>query len=240
MKNEHVPELNRRFWGLLCVASVFGANLGDYFAHDVGLGHIRGLPFLAVALAAVFVAERFDRAAHEVWCWLAIILIRAAATNIADFLSTDLRLPRLISSVVLAAGLAVLVALVARRVRSASGESLHADAPYWVGMLLAGVLGTVIGDYLSHDLHLGNARGGLILSTLLAAMFAIGARGAIWRPALFWAAIVAVRAAGTCIGDYFAARPELGIAWSTVMTGIAFVLVFVLWRERSLSARAAP
>jgi hypothetical protein len=29
------------------------------------------------------------------------------------------------------------------------------DAPYWISMFIAGALGTVIGDYRSHDLHLG-------------------------------------------------------------------------------------
>jgi uncharacterized membrane-anchored protein len=59
--------LGRRFWGALCLASIFGANMGDFFAHDLGLGHVKGLPFLAVAFAAVLIAERFDRLAHEAY-----------------------------------------------------------------------------------------------------------------------------------------------------------------------------
>jgi hypothetical protein len=31
---------------------------------------------------------------------------------------------------------------------------LRADSGYWVAMLTAGTLGTVLGDYFSHDLHL--------------------------------------------------------------------------------------
>ena len=52
MQDRHLPSLGPRFWAALCLASIFGANMGDYFAHNLGLGHVAGLPFLAVAFAA--------------------------------------------------------------------------------------------------------------------------------------------------------------------------------------------
>src|SRR5471030_1519819 len=71
MSQRHVPLLNARFWIALCIASVFGANLGDFFAHDIGLGHVAGLPFLAAAFALVLIVERYDTAAHALYYWLA-------------------------------------------------------------------------------------------------------------------------------------------------------------------------
>ena len=47
LKQQHLPILGPRFWAALCLASIFGANVGDFFAHDLGLGHLGGLPFLA-------------------------------------------------------------------------------------------------------------------------------------------------------------------------------------------------
>ena len=111
MQGRHLPALGRRFWVALCLASIFGANMGDFFAHDLGLGHVRGLPFLAVAFAIVLVAERFDRLAHEGYYWLAIVIVRTAATNLADFMAGDMRLPRLL----VMAGLTVLLAVVVTR-----------------------------------------------------------------------------------------------------------------------------
>src|SRR5258708_11045576 len=92
MQPYHVPLLGQRYWIALCLASIFGANMGDFFAHNLGLGHVAGLPFLAIALAVVFVLERMDRAVHEAFYWLAIVVVRTAATNLADFFSVDLRL----------------------------------------------------------------------------------------------------------------------------------------------------
>ena len=61
MQPIHLPTLGPRYWVALCIASIFGANMGDFFAHNLGLGHLGGLPFLVVALAIVVTAERLDR-----------------------------------------------------------------------------------------------------------------------------------------------------------------------------------
>src|SRR5260370_35478995 len=94
MHGRHLPALGRRFWVALCLASIFGANMCDFFAHDLGLGHVRGLPFLAATFAAVLAAERFDRLAHESHYWLPIVTVRTAPTILADFMAGSKTLPR--------------------------------------------------------------------------------------------------------------------------------------------------
>jgi hypothetical protein len=47
-------------------------------------------------------------------------------------------------------------------------------------MLIAGTLGTVMGDYFSHNLHLDDGVGAFALSAVLAGFFLVGARGLIW------------------------------------------------------------
>jgi uncharacterized membrane-anchored protein len=238
--------LGPRYWVALCLASIFGANMGDFFAHDIGLGHVAGLPFLAIALALVFVAERYDHMVHEAYYWLAIVVVRTAATNLADFFSVDLRLPKPWVMAALAVLLAVSVAaawrIVWRRLADksdAQGNLLQADYGYWLAMLLAGTLGTVMGDFFSHDLHLGNALGTAVLSVLLAPFFVVGARRLLWSLPFYWTTIVLVRAAGTTAGDLIAARNALGLPLSTAVTGVLFVGLLVLWKSAALKERAA-
>jgi uncharacterized membrane-anchored protein len=245
MQQGHVPRLGARYWIALCLASVFGANMGDFFAHDIGLGHVAGLPFLAVALAAVFVVERFDRAVHEIYYWLAIVIVRTAATNLADFLSVDLRLPKPWVMAGLVALLALSVAAAWRLMwrqrpdnTAAQGNLLRADYGYWLAMLIAGTTGTVMGDFFSHDLHLGNAMASLVLSALLAPFFVAGA-WCLWSLPLYWATIVMIRAAGTTVGDLVAARHALGLPLSTAVTGVLFVGFLVLWRNTKRGTAAA-
>ena len=237
MKQQHLPALGARFWAALCLASVFGANVGDFFAHNLGLGHVGGLPFLAIGFALVLVAERVDGGFREVYYWLAIIVVRTAATNIADYLAGDLKLPRVWVMASLAAVLALTVLSVAQRRRRAGiADSrqtlLTADAPYWISMLLAGTLGTVLGDYVSHNLRLGDALAALALGLPLALLFIVGSRGLLWSLPFYWLTIVLVRAAGTSAGDFLAGRNMLGLPLSTVVSGLAFVALLLLWKDR--------
>ena len=252
MQQYHVPLLGLRYWIALCLASVFGANMGDFFAHNMGLGHVAGLPFLAIALAIVLILERLDRSVHEAFYWLAIVVVRTAATNLADFFAGDLRLPR----PWVMAGLAVLLALsvaaawqlswrklswrnVANKT-DAQSNLLRADYGYWLAMLIAGTLGTVMGDFFSHDLHLGNAVASIVLSALLAPFFVLGARQLLWSLPLYWTTIVLVRAAGTVVGDLLAARNALGLALSTAMTGLLFIGFLILWRTSKADKIPVP
>jgi uncharacterized membrane-anchored protein len=236
MKPIHLPALGPRYWTALCIASVFGANMGDFFAHNLGLGHVAGLPFLAAALAIVMVVERFDGLRHQVYYWCAIIIVRTAATNFADFAAGDLKLPRLWVMVVLAILLIAAVWLSWRFawqwLANKADEVLCADLFYWVCMFLAGTLGTVIGDYCSHNLKLDDAGAAILLSPIVAILFLAGRNGRLLLLPLYWTTVVAIRAAGTAVGDYLAGRHMLGLPWSTAVTGIVFVALLLIWKQR--------
>jgi uncharacterized membrane-anchored protein len=236
MQQIHLPTLSTRYWVALCLASIFGANMGDFFARNLGLGHVAGLPFLALALAIVIVSERFDRTVHQVYYWTAIIIVRTAATNFADFACGDMKLPRLWVIVGLAAALAVAVIaswqLVWRRSSDkGDGSVLRADAGYWVSMFIAGTLGTVIGDYCSHDLHLGDAGASLLLSPILGLLFVTARNGLLRSLWFYWLTVAMVRAAGTAVGDLVSGRNMLGLPLSTLVTGALFVALLVLWKQ---------
>jgi Repeat of Unknown Function (DUF347) len=243
MHDHHLPSLGTHFWAALCLASIFGANMGDAFAHILGLGHAGGLPYLGAALLFIVVAERFDRSAHETWYWAAIIVVRTAATNLGDLLCGDLHIPRLAVMAGLALALAFTVTLVwvmwkltAPLTENPKRLILRADIPYWLSMLLAGALGTVLGDYFSHNLYLGDARASFLLSGILFGFFVIGAGGRLWRPALYWTIVVLVRAAGTTVGDLFAQRGVLGLGMSTVVTGLLFATFLLVTQKRDVES----
>ncbi len=49
MRQRSVPPTTPRTWAALAAASVLGTNLGDLVSHTLHLGHLRGLPVLALA-----------------------------------------------------------------------------------------------------------------------------------------------------------------------------------------------
>src|SRR5207253_3163034 len=137
-----------RYWTAILVASMGGANMGDFVSRNLNLGHIRGLLPLAAIFALVLWAERRARTPMEAFYWASIIVLRTAATNLADLAVHDLELGYGLVESGLAALLVVI--LVADRARgkftaaglqSIAGRSLPAtDAPYWAAMLTAGTL----------------------------------------------------------------------------------------------------
>jgi uncharacterized membrane-anchored protein len=234
MKPIHLPTLGPRYWTALCLASIFGANMGDFFAHDLGLGHVAGLPFLAAALLAVLLAERFESLRHEVYYWTAIIVVRTAATNFADFAAGDLKLPRIwvmaVLTVLLIAAVWASWHFAWRRETDKSDAVLRADLGYWVCMFLAGTLGTEAGDYGSHNLKLGDAGAALLLSPMVALMLVAGRGGRLLLLPVYWTTVVMIRAAGTAVGDFLAGRHMLGLPLGTLLTGLVLIAVLVVWK----------
>src|SRR5206468_825292 len=133
MQQIHTPRVDARYWTAITLTSIFGTNLGDFYAHESGLGIVKGLAVLALLAAIVFVAERAEKLHHQAYYWLVIILIRTSATNIADYLAFRARVP----AVALTLGLVALLCLFGWGTHRASrygGESSHAlpktNAPY--------------------------------------------------------------------------------------------------------------
>lgn len=92
MHFRNVPSTGPRYWTGISTASVFGANFGDFVSRDLHMGHASGLPALALVLAAILVAERRSRTPSEAYYWLAIVVVRTAATNLADLATRDAQL----------------------------------------------------------------------------------------------------------------------------------------------------
>jgi uncharacterized membrane-anchored protein len=55
----------------------------------------------------------------------------------------------------------------------------------------------------------------------------------------YWLTVVAIRAAGTAVGDFISGRIMLGLPMSTAVTGILFVVLLLVWKESETSQRPA-
>lgn len=251
MQDRHVPYLAAHYWVALGAASVAGANGGDFVAEYLGIGNVRGLPVLGLALAAILLAERHDRAIHTAWYWLAVVTIRMAATNLADFLTVDLHLGRPLTL----AGLGVLLFAIFPMARSEARLLMASvlmarprkrarpmtDAGYWSALIVASALGSILGDWCAIGLELGSARASLLLVALAATAFLLQATGWFSRLRLYWITTVLLLAAGTTVADLMARDPRLhlGLPLATMISIGGLALAVGLWRGRT-SEPAAP
>ena len=237
MHARHIPDINTRYWFAITLASVFGTNMGDLYAHESGLGLLGGLPVLAALFLAVFAVERVERYSHDAYYWLCIVILRTGATNVADYMAG--RQGMHIDRVVLSAGFAVLLALFAwwlgRRNLKTTLNTLKAvpntDSGYWVTMLVAGIFGTVFGDYLQHAL--GDDQATFGLAVVLGLVLLAYRKVQLGALAVYWIVIAVARTAGTAIGDWLAESPHLGLGLpaSTIMTGALLAAVLILGRS---------
>lgn len=236
MQIRHMPTVDVRYWSAIAMASLFGTNLGDLYAHDSGLGLIGGVPVLAALAAAVFLIERRDPAPREAWYWLLIIIIRTGATNIADY--GKHQMPYVVFGAILTVLLVGFVAIsLNNRDRAEQISEERKGMPktgvaYWAAMLSAGVFGTFFGDVAQKLIGQGPASL-VLLAALIGALALWRAQGAsrIW---LYWLTLAVARTAGTAMGDYLAENETLGIGLpvATLITGTIFLLILLLSPRR--------
>src|ERR1700710_3135352 len=185
------------YWLAMLAASALGTNVGDLWAEILFPGRWTSLAALLLLCAAAVSYDRVAGARSEAGYWVAIVGMRAAATNLADIMTHDLALGYVISSVLLA----VLTLLAARFTHPdiARGGSPRVDGPYWIAMFIAGLFGTVAGDLIHHTIGLYTASAALCLA--LVALILVRDVRAPTSVLLYWSIIMTERCAGTAVGD---------------------------------------
>jgi uncharacterized membrane-anchored protein len=251
MQATNTPAVDARYWAGMLSASLLGTTLGDFLSISLGLGYVRGLPLMMGLLGAVLLAERRFKLVSQSYYWAAVVITRTAATNLADLGTHELKL-----GYVWVAGCLVglLVATVVIRMRRRPQTQPHAQVPgvrlgdlpatgltYWLGMLIASVLGTTLGDFTSDGLHwkLGNTS--LVLAVVLVFALYARRRAGITHEAYYWAAIVLVRTTGTTAGDFLSEDDGLNLGFGVAAGCAALLMVAVLvgLRRRVSPARAS-
>src|SRR5215470_5497031 len=156
---------------------------GYLAAGPLGMGHVRGILPLAAIFLAVIWAEKLLDWTTAAFYWLAIIVLRTMATNIADFATHDLRRSYPVFVLLLIALMGVMIWAdrfwttdTTPQQSAASISALpNADWSYWIVMLMAGVLGTALGDWLA------DAGPGVYWASLISMLLFVGAVWAAYR-----------------------------------------------------------
>ncbi|WP_426440138.1 hypothetical protein [Bradyrhizobium genosp. P] len=212
---------------------MLGTNLGDLFPDILKLGSSVSLLAQTVIFFVIILVEHKTRNGSEAVYWLALLTVRAAATNIADLSVERAHLGYIPISGGLAALLAALVSLRRRTApKYSTGDLPATDGLYWFTMLTAGALGTVIGDGVGHafsSVQISVPISAVTATVALVLIFSIRARMAAAPAASYWIAVAAVRWWGTNVGDILAFLLTLPV--SIVATGAVLTFILCFWRE---------
>ena len=131
-------EVTNAYWFAMLAASALGTNLGDLWAEILFPGPLTSLAALLVLCVTAVAYDRIAGARSEAGYWVAIVAMRAAATNLADIMTHDLAAGYVTASLLLT-GLTLIAARFTHP-DMARGGSPRVDGAYWIAMFLAGSL----------------------------------------------------------------------------------------------------
>ena len=86
------PRIGARYWAVILLASMCGTNLGDFFPDVLKLGTLPALAILALLFAAIIATDSLIQSSGEASYWACILVVRGAATSIADAAISEVRL----------------------------------------------------------------------------------------------------------------------------------------------------
>ena len=251
MRARNLPTIDAGYWAAIVAASICGTITGDLAAGPLGMGHVRGILPLGAAFLAIIWAEKALNWTTVAFYWLAIIVLRTMATNVADFATHDAKLSYPIFVLLLIAFIGVMIWAdrvradpTAQRTTASDAGLPTTDWSYWVVMLTAGVLGTALGDWLA------DAGLGVYWASLIGTPFFVAAVWAAYRFGLskpwYWIAIATCRTWGTDIGDMLIALFRYGgnsravALWiSTVFSAALLAAIIYFWTRRDAASTVA-
>jgi len=106
-------------------------------------------------------------------------------------------------------------------------------------MMLAGILGTIGGDFASFGIGLTPLGAACVFGGLIAASFWwFGKTSALLDPVPYWATVALIRTGGTAAGDALAEMLRLTI--STAFTGLVFVGLVTFFYAFQSTNKAEP
>ena len=101
---------------------------------------------------------------------------------------------------------------------------------FWIVKVLATTVGETGGDAVSMTLQLGYAMASFVFLAFFVAALFVQLRSDRYRPAVYWAVVVATTTVGTTMSDYLDRTAGLGYVKSSALLLAAVIAVLVLWR----------
>ena len=108
---------------------------------------------------------------------------------------------------------------------------------FWIIKVLATTVGETAADYLNDTMKLGLAVTSYIMGAILLVVLVIQFKCKKYVPAVYWLAVVLLSIVGTLITDNLVENLGVSLLTTTIIFGIALIVVFSLWYyiEKTLS-----
>jgi uncharacterized membrane-anchored protein len=108
---------------------------------------------------------------------------------------------------------------------------------FWIIKVLCTTVGETAADLLNERMHLGLTRTPIVMGGLLLIALFFQFRARRYIPGVYWLAVVIISVFGTLITDNLTDHLNVPLATTTIIFGVALVVVFITWYvfEKTLS-----
>lgn len=204
-KLNKVAEITLLFWLMKIVATTLGETLGDFLSMTLDLGYLTGLFITAGFFLLVLLIQLASKKYFPVYYWLVIISTTTLGTEISDFMDRSLHLGYTVGSILLFAGLILVLFIWFRKFGSLKVYPIldrSKELFYWIAILFSNSLGTAFGDFLTDSLGLSYLYGASVTALIIVVVFLLHRYTDINQVFLFWIAFIFTRPFGATFGDF--------------------------------------
>ena len=235
-----VPQVTLMFWVIKILATTLGETGGDAVTMTMNLGYAVGslifLAFFGVTLAAQVAAKRY----RPFFYWAVVVATTTVGTTLSDYFDRTLGLGYILSSIILFAGVLLVLFIWYRVVGKIEFENIttkREEIFYWLTILVSNTLGTALGDFTADDAGLGFQLGALVFGGLIVIVAAAHYFTNISDSILFWAAYILTRPLGATLGDTLTKPLAEGglnlsrVASSLVIAGLMIAAIVLTYKN---------
>lgn len=191
-----VAAITLSFWILKVVTTTVGDLFGDMLSITLGIGYVAALIVALAVMGALLVAQLGAKRFHHLLYWSLILLSSTVGAEFSDSVGRALHWGTLAGTGVLIMCLAAVLFI--WRLRRGEIEiypiiKREDEVFYWIAVILANSLGSVIGDLVGDRLGFGVLGGIAVNIGVLAFLTLLHYKTKLSRGLLFWTAFVFAR-----------------------------------------------
>lgn len=208
-----VAQITFAFWVMKICATTLGETAGDLVSMTLHLGYAFSTILWLLLFILCLVWQLESKRFHPVLYWSVILATSTAGTTMSDFMDRTLRLGYLNGSLLLVAGLIMMLIswyLVEGSLQVNQINSKRTEIFYWATILVSNTLGTALGDFLADDSGLGFMGAASLIASVIILIAMLYQYSKVNRILLFWCAFVLTRPFGATFGDLLTKPLSLG------------------------------
>lgn len=188
-----VAQLTLGFWLLKFITTTVGDLSGDLLSTTLGLGYLYSLVLSAVLLATMLAYQFSIKRSHLASYWALVLISATFGAELSDALGRGLDLGNSLVTLILWICWAVTLILWylgTGKIRASKVRNRKDELFYWMAVIAANSLGSVLGDLLGDQFGIGLAGRIGVCMGILAFLWILRMSTRLDQALLFWIAFV--------------------------------------------------